>query len=315
MKKDDKHTSPDFLVQSSNKSAQFLEDISVHATPSASGSKVRRPLASLHTGTTHVEVSELVWREPTTLTVTPSRPGFTLVVSGSSSQIEYGYVNESASFGKLGLILFLLPGKELRARIPPGMVSTVTCSFERDYAENIVGSFADFPQSKLLDSLDVKSALISSILMRLRSEALYPGPLSNALVESLGHAILLECANWLLTDTSPAQTEGRLTARHFALVEEYLSSLSNKAPSVPEIAAICGLSERYFAKLFREQTGSTVAQYIQSAQIAKAKSLLLETELPLKAIAFRLGFSTPSNFSAAFRAATGCTPGQFRKAE
>jgi AraC family transcriptional regulator len=34
----------------------------------------------------------------------------------------------------------------------------------------------------------------------------------------------------------------------------------------------------------------------------------------LKEIAYRLGFSTPANFSDAFRAATGETPGRFRAA-
>jgi AraC family transcriptional regulator len=72
------------------------------------------------------------------------------------------------------------------------------------------------------------------------------------------------------------------------------------------------LSERYFSKLFREQTGCSVAQYIKSVQLNKAKAYLLETDLPLKEIAHRLGFSTPANFSSAFRAATGSTPGQFR---
>jgi AraC family transcriptional regulator len=311
-KQNDSSPMPDYLIQWKNTTSHFVEDVSVNPSLEHE-SRVRKPLAAIHAERTHVEVSELVWKEPTTITIVPNRPGISLVVSGSSAQIEYGYVNESAGYGKLGLIMFLLPGKELYARIPPGMVSTVTCTFDREYAENIVGSFADFPQSKLLDSLDVKSALISSILMRLRNEALYPGPLSNALVDSLGHAILLECATWLLADPYPAQAEGRLTARQFAMLEEYLSGVSNKAPTVPELAARCGLSERYFAKLFREQTGCTVVQYIQSSQIAKAKAYLLETDLPLKEIAFRLGFSTPSNFSAAFRSATGVTPGEFRK--
>jgi AraC family transcriptional regulator len=47
-------------------------------------------------------------------------------------------------------------------------------------------------------------------------------------------------------------------------------------------------------------------------QITKAKTYLLETNLPLKEIAYRLGFSSAANFSSAFRLATGSSPGQFR---
>jgi AraC-like DNA-binding protein len=53
---------------------------------------------------------------------------------------------------------------------------------------------------------------------------------------------------------------------------------------------------------------------LKSAQISKARDFLLQTELPLKEIAYQLGFRRPSNFSDAFRAATGETPGRFRSA-
>ena len=71
-------------------------------------------------------------------------------------------------------------------------------------------------------------------------------------------------------------------------------------------------SQRYFAKLFRAQTNQSIGQYLKSAQILKAQTYLLQTELPLKEIAHRLGFSSPSHFSDAFRSATGETPGHFR---
>jgi AraC family transcriptional regulator len=73
-----------------------------------------------------------------------------------------------------------------------------------------------------------------------------------------------------------------------------------------------GLSERYFSKLFREHTGQSIGQYLKAVQISKAQSYLLQTDLPLKEIAYRLGFSRPSHFSDAFRASTGETPGRFR---
>jgi AraC family transcriptional regulator len=76
---------------------------------------------------------------------------------------------------------------------------------------------------------------------------------------------------------------------------------------------LCGFSERYFAKLFREQNKQSIGQYVRTAQIAKAQSYLTETELPLKEIAARLGFSAASNFSVAFRTVTGVTPGYFRR--
>jgi len=316
MNSNSESANPDFLVQWCNASARFSEDVYCHAPVQVDGaqlfSRMRDAVATLQSDSTHVEVSDVSWTEPTSLTFIPHRPGFSLVVAASGS-IEYGYVGEAATRSRLGRVLFLLPDKEITANFSAGKMRTVTCTFERAYAENVIGPFTSLSLSKALDSLDVRSPLISSIMLRLMQEALYPGSLSAAVVASFGHSLLVECAHWLSVENPAPTVAGRLTARHFSIVEGYLAGLSGESPSVAALASACGLSERYFAKLFREQTGCSVAQYLKSAQLAKAKAFLLETELPLKEIAHRLGFSTPANFSAAFRAATGSTPGQFRK--
>jgi AraC family transcriptional regulator len=279
------------------------------------GSRLRNALASLHTDTTHVEVSDMDWAAPITLQFTPNRVGFSSLVSSSAS-VEYGYTDEETLRStRVGKILFFLPGREIQARIAPGRLCTVTCSFDTHYAESIIGPLDQLSHAQLHNALDLRSSLISSIMLRLMHEALYPGAISQAVAESFGHAMLTECAHWLKAQDTDLPIGGQLTARELQIMEDYLAGLSGKAPSVADLAAACGFSERYFSRLFRKMTGIPVSQYIKSAQVSKAKVLLLETDLPLKEIAYRLGYSTSANFSASFRAATGITPGQFRKAE
>jgi len=103
-----------------------------------------------------------------------------------------------------------------------------------------------------------------------------------------------------------------LTWSQFKSIEEYVENLEYGSPSVSALAALCQLSESHFCRLFRAETGESVGRYLRSVQIRRARNLLLETDLPLKEIAFRLGFSSPGNFSAAFRAAVDCPPGTFR---
>jgi AraC family transcriptional regulator len=109
--------------------------------------------------------------------------------------------------------------------------------------------------------------------------------------------------------------EGRLTAKHIHTIKGYLSGLTTKAASVADLAAACGYSERHFAKLFREQYGCSVSSYLKAVQISRAKAYLLSTDLHLKEIAHKLGFSSLAHFSHTFREVTGETPGQFRRAE
>lgn len=50
------------------------------------------------------------------------------------------------------------------------------------------------------------------------------------------------------------------------------------------------------------------SQFIHKIKLKKAKTLLTETELPLKEIAYRTGFSSPSHFSRSFKKAYGKSP-------
>lgn len=242
-----------------------------------------------------------------------SRPAITLVLTGGNSHIEASYHgSHRRGLQQLGRVVFTPPDTQVFGRTrKPGKVTLVSCYYERSQSDSIIGSLIDLSQSQPQGCMSVPSALLPALMMRLMAEVVSPGFLSTALVETIGQAVLLECAHALLTDDQH-QDRGKLTPRHLRIIDEYLHELNHQAPSVAELAHACGFSERYFAKLFREQTKQSIGQYLRSAQIAKAQSYLTETELPLKEIAARLGFSAASNFSAAFRTVTGVTPGHFR---
>ncbi len=59
--------------------------------------------------------------------------------------------------------------------------------------------------------------------------------------------------------------------------------------------------------------GRSIYQEIQRVQIEQVRELLAETELPIKQVAVRCGFSYVQYMTRAFREATGQTPAQYRK--
>lgn len=272
-----------------------------------------KPIAILSTDTTHVEVLEQCWTIAAQSSFTLERPMLTLVLPGTGSHMEAAYGSSRAlRYTRVGRVVFTPPDLEIRGRTHEGgRVRLVTCAFDRTYVARTVGALPNLSHSQLMRYLSIRSPLLPSLLTRLMNEALRPGFVSTALAESLGQAALLELWHLLLSDDGDVP-RGRLTSRHFRIIDEYLAGLQYEAPSVFAIAHACGLSERYFAKLFREQTHQSIGRYLRSVQIAKAQSYLLQTDLPLKDIAHRLGFSAASNFSVAFRAATGDTPARFR---
>lgn len=100
------------------------------------------------------------------------------------------------------------------------------------------------------------------------------------------------------------------------VIKKTIDYINNHISEKIEIAHLVELThwqEQHFIRMFTKQIGTTPYQYILERKIEKSKGLLLETTLPIKDIAFDLGFSSYSNFCNAFKKATHKTPDTFRK--
>jgi LacI family transcriptional regulator len=80
-----------------------------------------------------------------------------------------------------------------------------------------------------------------------------------------------------------------------------------------DLAEKSGLSKRTLERHCRRSLGASPAQLIRREKIDAAKSLLRTTQLPIKEIAARTGFSCPLALRSIFQRATGQTPSQFRE--
>lgn len=81
-----------------------------------------------------------------------------------------------------------------------------------------------------------------------------------------------------------------------------------------ELAGAAGLSTFHFARMFKHSTGQTPQGFVLRRRIERARQLLADDRLGLAEIALACGFSGQSHFTARFRAVTGLTPGQYRRA-
>lgn len=79
-----------------------------------------------------------------------------------------------------------------------------------------------------------------------------------------------------------------------------------------ELAALAGLSEKYFRTRFKRQYGLTPAAYLTKARMEYARFLLLEGEQSVKRIAEQLGYPDLYSFSKQFKQATGRSPMHWR---
>lgn len=78
-------------------------------------------------------------------------------------------------------------------------------------------------------------------------------------------------------------------------------------------ARLAGIHPIHLARSFRSYFGSSFGRYLRRVRIEYASRRLLSREGALSEIALASGFSDQSHFCNAFKAATGHTPGEFRK--
>jgi AraC-like DNA-binding protein len=83
--------------------------------------------------------------------------------------------------------------------------------------------------------------------------------------------------------------------------------------TVPELAAISGLSRAASARIFRLALGQAPMQYLTEWRKTLARDHLRAGELSLAQISARTGYASPYAFAAAFRRHHGVPPGQWRQ--
>ena len=97
------------------------------------------------------------------------------------------------------------------------------------------------------------------------------------------------------------------------LVQQYIKDNYQKRITNQELAVLAGYHEYHLNRLFCSYTGLHLHQYLSKVRLDQARSLMLNTELPLQDIAERVGFGSYPHFSASFKAIFGISPAQYRK--
>lgn len=109
--------------------------------------------------------------------------------------------------------------------------------------------------------------------------------------------------------TGPKDASSAYVERAVAEISQlYMTGLGAE-----DVAARLGISGGHLARLFKEKTGSTFAEYLTSYRMKRAVDLLRDPAVRIGEVADLVGYRDQRHFSSLFRRLVGLTPTQFRE--
>lgn len=131
-------------------------------------------------------------------------------------------------------------------------------------------------------------------------------------LEALFRLLLIEMGRGLAAEgaaaTGIAGRKQQLVARFQRLVDE-----TAPLPDVAALARRLSVTRTHLTRAIREVTGRTASEILAEQRVLRARRSLAFSAEPISAIAYELGFSSPSYFTRFLVARTGETPSAFRQ--
>ncbi|MBQ9200601.1 MAG: AraC family transcriptional regulator [Lachnospiraceae bacterium] len=104
----------------------------------------------------------------------------------------------------------------------------------------------------------------------------------------------------------------KITSMPVAKVIDYIYDNLNMRITLTDLAEHVKLNPSYLSRLFKQETGFTVSEYIRSRKLATAQNMLIYSEFTSAEIASILAFPSQSYFTEVFRKEFGTTPTEYR---
>jgi transcriptional regulator GlxA family with amidase domain len=142
------------------------------------------------------------------------------------------------------------------------------------------------------------------------------------LTQEKGHEVALDFAKRHVMCTrhagGPSPSTGHLTPytqedSPVAQVQRYVLANLNADLSASVLASVAKMSLRNFARVFTRDAKISPAEFVESARIGAARTMLEITTTPLKRIAYTSGFNDPDRMRRTFQRRLGISPLQYRQ--
>ena len=214
---------------------------------------------------------------------------------------------ETSPYRMIGDLTLLPAGVGMNVIGDDSGADLLFCYFKADRFSETLGRLSALQAERISPCLDIRHRDIVRSVERLVEETAHPSLGSDALIESLITTLAIDLARLPQAESRDARSDQQLHA-----LDDYLAGRLADRPSLAAAARAAGISPRRLGAALKAATGYSFGDYLAEFRVRNARTLLDGSNLPLKEVSHRSGFSHVSSFTTAFRRAVGMTPGQYR---
>lgn len=206
-----------------------------------------------------------------------------------------------------GARLLLRAGLLAPADLPAGWRDTA-CWYAADAADNRYALHVCGDDERIVTTAGTRAShndLVAYLVQRLTSRDIMQGFLQHRGPHWMGHA--------READAGIAETHALKDPLVRAALRWLDRNLAHTSPATG-MAEHIGVTTRTLQRRFREALGESPSNHVQTQRVLRAQGLLMCSDRNMRTVALDVGYRDLAAFRQAFRAQTGQTPSQFRRA-
>jgi AraC-like DNA-binding protein len=210
-----------------------------------------------------------------------------------------------------GDTLILWPGARLEAQMAEPF-EIVLCSLDQARFRALVEATAGEGVWTLPTTLCPAEDGVSGLFREARRAILRDTRPCPLFLEKLGEAITARIVGHHLEIADAPDRRLTLTLRTLREVFAYIDQNLAQPLALEDLAQVARLGRSHFARAFHAMVGNSPMRFITERRICRARDMLVETDASLAEIAAKVGFSSQSHLTTAFRQSIGITPARYR---
>lgn len=215
-----------------------------------------------------------------------------------------------------GRLLVMMPRSPYHVIAPSGAFRSLHCALRCSKFEQLCGEPIDWDALIELGGEFKSGTKIEQLLVQMHDELVHERAARHAMIEAYANALCIELYRGF-RQGRPLRPDvhigGLATWRMRVITERVHADLP--APSVSDLASLCGLTTRQLSRAFKAETGMTIGRYVDEATIERAHRMLTSTNITIAAIARELGFASADSFAQSYRRVTGSPPSHARQGQ